>query len=201
MQINEALFLLDPKEDSQWTQDGLPLVEKVRELMGDETVTRAMISDACPDFNREKAATFRDESEEEETDTNKPAFEAGKIEEGIDPIQELDQKINSLMDEKAGIENQITALSRKRDFLAERQIVVRTQKDDTAERMAYIRNQNKLRTSRGVQTRQLQEALKGTQFEISGKSPIDQSFRRKTGFGATRPTYPTQTVDNNEAGK
>lgn len=51
MNITEALSALDPDTDEDWTKDGLPAVEAVAELVGGE-VTRAMITEAAPNFSR-----------------------------------------------------------------------------------------------------------------------------------------------------
>lgn len=50
--IATALDLLDHAKDDQWTKDGLPGVEAVCALMEDDTVTRAEIAKALPDFIR-----------------------------------------------------------------------------------------------------------------------------------------------------
>ena len=53
--IPAALRLLDPKNDGDWTSDGLPLIDRIQELLNDQTVTRAEITAADPEFCREKA--------------------------------------------------------------------------------------------------------------------------------------------------
>lgn len=52
--ILEALGQFDPLNDEQWTSDGAPRVDAVEAIIG-ENVTRQMIVDAAPDFDREKA--------------------------------------------------------------------------------------------------------------------------------------------------
>ena len=51
--IRETLEQLDVVDDSMWTTEGLPRCEVVSALMS-ETITRADISAAAPNFNREK---------------------------------------------------------------------------------------------------------------------------------------------------
>lgn len=48
----EALQKLDKANDNHWTSDGLPKVDTVRFLAGDQTITREQISAAAPNFNR-----------------------------------------------------------------------------------------------------------------------------------------------------
>jgi hypothetical protein len=49
--IVEALQKLDPQNDNQWTQDGLPKLDALKFLVGD-TVTREQVQEAAPDFTR-----------------------------------------------------------------------------------------------------------------------------------------------------
>lgn len=50
--IVETLLKLDPKNDNQWTQEGLPKVDVLKFLSGGETWTRDQISEAAPGFTR-----------------------------------------------------------------------------------------------------------------------------------------------------
>jgi hypothetical protein len=49
--IREALAQMDPLDDDQWTSDGAPKVDVVKDLLGDD-VTRQQIVDAAPHFNK-----------------------------------------------------------------------------------------------------------------------------------------------------
>ena len=49
--IVDALQKLDPQNDNQWTQDGLPKLDALKFLVGD-TVTREQVQEAAPDFTR-----------------------------------------------------------------------------------------------------------------------------------------------------
>jgi len=50
--IIAALEKLDPTVNEYWTNDGLPNVESVRSLAGDNTITRKQITEAAPQFTR-----------------------------------------------------------------------------------------------------------------------------------------------------
>lgn len=50
--ILSALSKLDPSKDEHWTKDGLPYIPTLRELAGDEKLTRAMVEAASPGFRR-----------------------------------------------------------------------------------------------------------------------------------------------------
>lgn len=68
--IVAALRELDPLNDDHWTADGAPRMDALEALLGDKSVTRKEVVEAAPDFNREKAGTLGDESDEEEGQTN-----------------------------------------------------------------------------------------------------------------------------------
>lgn len=50
--IVEALQKLDPTNDNQWTQDGLPKLEALKFMMGGENATREQVNEAAPGFTR-----------------------------------------------------------------------------------------------------------------------------------------------------
>lgn len=51
--ILEALKKLDPTNDNQWTQDGLPKLEALKFMMGGENATREQVNEAAPGFTRD----------------------------------------------------------------------------------------------------------------------------------------------------
>lgn len=53
--ILEALGKLDTSNDNHWTADGLPRIETVRMLSGDQSITREQITAEAPDFSRSAA--------------------------------------------------------------------------------------------------------------------------------------------------
>lgn len=50
--LPEALGKLDSTNDNHWTQDGLPRLETLKMLTGDQTLTREIVSSQYPDFKR-----------------------------------------------------------------------------------------------------------------------------------------------------
>jgi len=53
--IKASLSKLDTANDDHWTDAGLPRVERLRDLTGDQGITRRMVEDAAPGFNRANA--------------------------------------------------------------------------------------------------------------------------------------------------
>jgi len=54
--INQALAQLDVANDNHWTGDGLPRLETVKMLAGDQSITREILTQARPGFIRATAA-------------------------------------------------------------------------------------------------------------------------------------------------
>lgn len=50
-----ALTMLNPDTATDWNKGGQPSVERLQELTGNKTLTRAMIVEAAPDLDRERA--------------------------------------------------------------------------------------------------------------------------------------------------
>lgn len=54
--IIEALKKLDPVNDNHWTADGLPRLDTVKMLAGDQTLTRDSVTSIVPEFSRSNTA-------------------------------------------------------------------------------------------------------------------------------------------------
>jgi len=101
MSIEEALLLLDPKNDEQWTTDGLPKVEVVATLTDNPSVTRADITAVNPNFNRKSLL---------EPEVNQETEEEEKSE---DPILILDTKIAEVREEIYSLEREKLEITKK----------------------------------------------------------------------------------------
>ena len=86
-QIKTALVHLDPENEDHWTADGRPRMDAVQRLLGDETITRAMVTNADPDFTREKLAESRKDAEQQAGDQPQRAAEQA----GDQPQKAADQ--------------------------------------------------------------------------------------------------------------
>lgn len=60
--LKEVLLALDKSEESNWTKDGLPLLDVVTKAFG-SSVSRLMINEALPGFNREYVDSPEDAEE------------------------------------------------------------------------------------------------------------------------------------------
>lgn len=58
--LREVLLKLDTANDNHWTGEGLPRLETVRVLIGDQSVTREQITQAVPGFSRYTQETSKE---------------------------------------------------------------------------------------------------------------------------------------------
>lgn len=68
--VRKALIGMDKANDDLWSADGLPRVGAVKQATGDQSVTRAMISEALPGFNRAWEPEQSDETDETQGDAD-----------------------------------------------------------------------------------------------------------------------------------
>lgn len=174
MTIKEALQTMDPEDDAQWTSDGLPLVDVVRGLTANETLTRKEISEADPGFCRDSAA--------------EPPAEPKTRDEGLlEEMTQLESELNELTRQQNEIEGRIVNKQRRWSVLRAHFDKQQTGSKDVQARLDYIKRQAELRMERAQRSKEL---LKGIDPNaLSGKAPIDQAMTRKNTRGTVRPTF------------
>lgn len=180
MDIKEALIQLDPEMNEQWTEDGLPLVDSVKELTGNEELTRQDITDADPTFNRDLAR-----SRPIKNSGGEPPTPPG-LDDSVTK-RELDDQINELGVELTEIQNHIALLTKERNRIQQKEFNDRSAASDTLGRMKYIRSQSDLRRKRHDESQLALKALGGV-ANVDPRSRLDQAFSRKTARGTKRPT-------------
>lgn len=67
--IVDALKKLDPKNDNQWTQDGLPKLDALKFILG-ESVSREQLAEVAPDFTRENTKLAEEGGSNGDNDAN-----------------------------------------------------------------------------------------------------------------------------------
>jgi len=217
MDILEALKQLDPKNDEHWTGDGLPRMDAVEALVGDESIKRADVTAASPDFNREAAAataTFDGTDELTIDDMPEGAYSPDSeltLQEQLadwEAAQARDEESNKpspmdiLQAQRAELEQRLVGVSKKEAKLREKRRVIENQISaigkridqitpsnyDQSEIMRYIRNQNSINQDKAAKRRLLQESGVAEIIRGTGKAPIDQAMaKRKPARGSERP--------------
>ena len=144
MELREALKQLDINNPEHWTTDGSPLLDPLKELMGESAkVTRAMVNEQFPDFSRSNP--FIDQAEGAQNAASQAASQAANGESFLPPIEtvvqtapvefaedsellqlqsygiELDNKMSSLIAQRESVEAEIFATERQIDQLRTKQ--------------------------------------------------------------------------------
>lgn len=180
-EIKEALDVLDHEDDSQWTKDGLPVLDVVRDLVGNVEITRKDVTEAAPEFRRKKDESPPETETETETETVPEDVRLAA------EIAEVDGQIQDLQEEIAQVQSKLDALSRKRDGLQESLYRTRDVASDVSARIAYINSQKKLREDKAARANQfLSRGVRSS--DLDPRSPIDRSMSRKTSRGTNRPS-------------
>ncbi len=178
MTTKEALLHLDPKDDAQWTSDGLPLVDVVRGLTGNQELTRKEITEADPSFCREKAST-------PEVPPAKPKTRDEAL---LAEMTQLEAELNELTRQQSQIEGQIVDKQRRWSVIRAHFDRQQSGSKDMQARIDYIKRQAELRAERAQKSKEL---LKGLDPKLlSGQAPLDAAMARKNTRGTMRPVVP-----------
>jgi hypothetical protein len=191
--VAEALRKLDVNNDNHWTADGLPRIDTVRMIAGNQALTREMITAEMPEFSRQTASLgvsvavpvvpitpVVEESDEKilEVSTtvqeNIRDFEA----EILAAQQELHDAIvvrneaQRLVEEKQNAMDEV--ISAQNAYAIQTPVEVAVQ--------GYLASQKELLTERGRRSQVLREkgvTLADIQDLIPQKAPIDIALSRK----------------------
>ena len=192
MEIVEALAQLDVTNDKHWTGDGLPKVDVVANLVGDDKLTRALIVDAAPEFNRSLA------NAEQPPAPTEPEAQVEVAPAGLAPHQVHEKNMGDLEVELAVVAKELDALNGKRKALETRIHWESVQADRLRPQDAgqqnitdYLAGQRKITQDRAAIRRQLQESGVAALLNQSTLAPIDAAMKqRKPARGTVRPTRP-----------
>lgn len=203
MDIREALSNLDPFNDDQWTDEGAPLVDVLKELLG-RPVTRQEITDAAPHFTRENfvfeepavveepvstfdASILVDFADKEPMDVNSfLGFLQTVPKEGLLYLQEIIRKQQA--DVAAARKKLDDQEFKIRGALVYTKARITREIPDISDAEAnrrYIAKQQELRAAKHAATHAL---LKGVDLKaLDPRSPIDRAMARKNTRGTQRP--------------
>ena len=182
--IKDALNFLNPEEDDDWTNDGMPRMDVVEKLIDDKSITRQNVTDADPEFCRDVARTRKAEKEADDVVVE----EVEEVEEQPITKLELDQQIDDVQNEIGNLEKLRDNLSKERDRLQNLEYGGHTAAADTQARLDYVKSQNELRASRHIRRAEVFKMVRAQ--DIRPGSPLDASMSRRTARGTRRPSRP-----------
>lgn len=66
-QVKEALGMIDPSDDDLWTKEGQPKITSIEDFYDGNDLTRKLVTEIWPEFNRELARSLHGENLEQAT--------------------------------------------------------------------------------------------------------------------------------------
>lgn len=213
MDIREALSKLDLFDDSQWTDEGSPKIDAVKQLLG-RPVKREEIINAAPHFSREnpiiegldEVDVIDDEVLDVEPLADNSFIEAFKSLEPMQPAvflgflqrvpKELLQELLEVMQAQQREIAQAKKDLEEKDRMIRVEILhtkARIQREipdisDREANMLYIKRQQEIRAQKYAATSAL---LKGIDPRtLDPRAQIDRAMAKKTARGGNRPQIP-----------
>jgi hypothetical protein len=203
-----SLSKLDVNDDAAWTDDGLPLVEAVQGLSGDDTITRKDITDNALGFDRDvarNALSARDELTHVEAQENVAASDLDEVlahQEPEAPAPSTDEVLGMSIDERraqlvdvvARRKQQIEDIeaSMQRGRARREELVVLLDKATLALEAEFppLRHADTVRQWLDSEAAK-RAGRQGQHTFVVPASPIDESMRRSVGYGHRRVQVPS----------
>ena len=177
--ILEALSKLDTNNDNHWTADGLPRIETVRMLSGDQSITREQITAEAPDFSRSAAVLPGSEDTKPETQTE--AVQA-EVVDYSDAIEKAQAEVGRLTEIKNEVEAALAKATKDLDDLIDLQNAEGPVETTDTAIQGYLASQRAVLEDRARRNKILAESgvtLRDIQQLIPQTSPLDQALSKK----------------------
>ena len=177
--ILEALGKLDPANENHWTADGLPRIETVRMLAGNQTITREQITAEAPDFSRSAAVVPGAEQPTQET----PAVEQqDKVVDYSEAIEKAQAEVARLTEIKNEVEAALGKATKDLDDLIDLQNAEGPVETTDTAIQGYLASQRAVFEERARRNKVLAESgvtIRDIQQLIPQISPLDQALAKK----------------------
>jgi hypothetical protein len=189
-----ALRQLDAGNDNHWTEDGLPRLDTVKLMAGDQKITREQCTAAAPGFSR-ATPTINSPSVApvprasdakarvgDETDAETQEGDGGTLA-GV--LAASVERLRAASERKAQADQDYTKAQQENDAVLDAMIKNGKRETLTDHIKAYHARTAELREERRVKMERTRE-LDLSQI-IPRRAPVDEAMRRKTQRGGTRP--------------
>lgn len=177
--ILEVLSKLDTNNDNHWTADGLPRIETVRMLSGDQSITREQITAEAPDFSRSAAVLPGSEDTKPETQTEAAQAE---VVDYSDAIKKAQAEVGRLTEIKNEVEAALAKATKDLDDLIDLQNAEGPVETTDTAIQGYLASQRAVLEDRARRNKILAESgvtLRDIQQLIPQTSPLDQALSKK----------------------
>lgn len=172
--ILEALGKLDPANENHWTADGLPRIETVRMLAGDQTITREQITAEAPDFSRSTAVVPTPETSTVEQQDEVVDFS--------EAIEKAKAEVARLTEIKNEVEAALGKATKDLDDLIDLQNVQGPVETTDTAIQGYLASQRAVLEERARRNKVLADSgvtLADIQGLLPQSSPLDQALKQK----------------------
>ena len=176
--ILEALGKLDPANENHWTADGLPRIETVRMLAGDQGITREQITAEAPDFSRTTAALPPAVTETPEAE-DQPQAEVVDYSEAIEKAKYEVDRLTQIRNE---VNEALAKATKDLDDLIDLQHAEGPVETTDTAIQGYLASQRAVLEERARRNKVLAESgvtLQDIQQLIPQVSPLDQALSKK----------------------
>lgn len=186
--LHEALGKLDSTNDNHWTQDGLPRLETLKMLTGDQSLTREIVSAQFPDFKRvtvviqppviNPPVVHIHHNQETVSDNDMQSaidiLEEVSLEREQEYLAELER---AYYDAKAAWETQLKVVD---DIILASQNDLSPAEDNQITIMSYLKSQQEDLALRKQKIEMIQQSgIDLKQLAANLKAPIDQKKKRR----------------------
>lgn len=176
--ILEALSKLDTNNDNHWTADGLPRIETVRMLSGDQSITREQITAEAPDFSRSSAVVPG-----AEVASQKPAVEsATEVVDYSEAIEKAQAEVARLTEIRNEVDSALAEATKNLDDLIDLQNAEGPVETTDTAIQGYLASQRAVLEERARRNKVLAESgvtIRDIQQLIPQISPLDQALSKK----------------------
>jgi hypothetical protein len=181
--ILAAIAKLDHTNPSHWIADGSPKLEAVRLFAGDQSITREDVAAAAPDAKRKTGDSDAPAGTVQPSVVSTSETEQGKPLTGADAVAAAQQRVADAAKRKTEADQEYAAAVRAVDALIENNALPA---ESFAEQHAQYREAQMAKLE---DRKKRIDALRGVPLKdlLPTATPLDISFRRKTGFGMKRP--------------
>lgn len=175
--ITEALEKLDPSNDNHWTNDGLPRIETIRMLAGDQSITREAITAEAPNFSRQTAKL-------EPVVTEQKTEETSEVVEKDYPamIAEGRQYLQDAITARDEAQARVNHIQNKLDELISEQQAFAPTESNADAIQSYLNSQKGVLNERARRAKVLKDSgvtLEDIKALIPQAAPIDQALAKK----------------------
>lgn len=193
--ILDALASLDSKNDNHWTDDGMPRMETLKFLVGDQMLTREAVTAAAPGFSRVSpslapvvvvAPVERNDDAQPGRSTEQQAEQEEAKSRIATALATARTKLDAARSRKAEADQEHAQALKEVDSLIEANEKAGGNETLATTLNGYFNRQQQLI---GERTARL-ERLKGVNVKellSGGRAPIDMAMARKNSRGAQRP--------------